>query len=221
MVLSDRDIKERLKDGSLVIEGVNLDVQLGPSSVDLRLGTRFRLFKNSDHPMIDPANYHDTLIKIWNEEGIKHEECVYTRLYESDKPFIIHPGDFVLAAIKEYIEIPNDLVARLEGRSSLGRLGLMVHSTAGYIDPGFKGHITLELANVGKLPIKLYPGMRLSQVVLEKMSSPVENPYGTKDGSKYQNEGGATSSRINIDKDIEIKECLKDKGSFNEESTDR
>ncbi|MCK5698428.1 MAG: dCTP deaminase [Candidatus Aenigmarchaeota archaeon] len=202
MVLSDRDIKERLKKGDLVIKGIDIDAQVGPSSVDLRLGDRFRMFKMSDHSMIDPADYHDKLIKKWDDGKTKVEECTYTRLYVSTKPFILHPGEFVLASLKEYIQIPDDLVGRLEGRSSLGRLGLMVHSTAGYVDPGFCGHLTLELANVGKLPVKLYPGMRICQIVFQDMTSPAEVPYGKKKGSKYQDESGATQSRINIDVDI-------------------
>ncbi len=202
MVLSDRDIKARLKKGDLIIKDLDLDVQVGPSSVDLRLGDRFRMFKMSDHSMIDPASYHDGLIKKWADGQTEIEECTYTRLYVSTKPFILHPGEFVLASLKEYISIPDDLVGRLEGRSSLGRLGLMVHSTAGYVDPGFSGHLTLELANVGKLPVKLYPGMRICQIVFQDMTSPAEVPYGKKEGSKYQDECGATQSRINIDADI-------------------
>ena len=202
MVLSDRDIKNRLEKGDLVIDPLDADLQIGPSSVDLKLGKKFRTFKVSDHAMIDLADYNDFLIKRWDEGDTTIEECSYTRLYISDKPFIIHPGEFVLGSVAESVEIPVDLVGRLEGRSSLGRIGLMVHSTAGYIDPGFKGHITLELANVGKLPIKLYPSMRVCQIVFQRMSSAVEIPYGIKAGSKYQGESGATSSRIDIDKDI-------------------
>ena len=200
MIFSDHDFKERLNKKDLIIKPINLENQLGPSSVDLRLGNRFRQFKMSDHAFIDPKDYDDKIIREWTtEEGTKVIECKYSRLYEEEKPFIIHPGDFVLAAIKEYVEIPNDLIGHLEGRSSLGRMGLMVHSTAGYIDPGFKGHITLELANVGKLPIKLYPGMRVCQIVIQKMLSPCDVPYGVRPGSKYLNEKGATQSRIDVD----------------------
>lgn len=206
MVLSDRDIIKRLRKGDLIIKDVNMDTQVGPSSVDLRLGNRFRMFKMSDHPMIDPADYNDELIRKWDDADAKVEECSYTRLYISSKPFIIHPGEFVLASLKEYVSIPDDLVGRLEGRSSLGRVGLMVHSTAGYVDPGFRGHLTLELANVGKLPIKLYPGMRICQIVFQNMTSPALTPYGSKKGSKYQDETGATQSRINIDVDIKDQE---------------
>ncbi len=202
MVLSDTDIMARLKKGDLIIKDIDFDKQIGPSSVDLRLGNRFRMFKMSDHAMIDPQNYQDELIKKWNDKDTEVEECIYTRLYISGKPFIIHPGEFVLASLKEFVSIPANLVGRLEGRSSLGRLGLMVHSTAGYVDPGFRGHLTLELANVGKLPVKLYPGMRICQIVFENMTSPAAAPYGTKEGSKYQDEIGATQSRINIDDDI-------------------
>ena len=199
MIFSDTDFKDRLKK-DLVIKPIDVEKQLGPSSVDLRLGNRFRQFKMSDHAFIDPANYNDRIIREWTtENNTKITECEYSRLYEEEKPFIIHPGDFVLATVMEYIEVPNDLIGHLEGRSSLGRMGLMVHSTAGYVDPGFKGHLTLELANVGKLPIKLYPGMRVCQIVIQKMLSPCEVPYGVRLGSKYLNEKGATQSRIDRD----------------------
>ncbi len=199
MIFSDHDFKERLKK-DLIITPVDIKTQLGPSSMDLRLGNRFRQFKMSDHAFIDPANYNDRVHREWTtENGTKVTECEYSRLYEEEKPFIIHPGDFILASILEHVEIPNDLIGHLEGRSSLGRMGLMVHSTAGYIDPGFKGNITLELANVGKLPIKLYPKMRVCQIVIQKLLTPCDVPYGVRPGSKYLNEKGATQSRIEID----------------------
>lgn len=202
MILSDRDLKERLKK-DLIITPLDLETQLGPSSIDLRLGNRFRLFKHSKHAVIDPLNYNDKELGHHEMDGEKITEYEYTTLYETTKPFILHPGEFALASLKEYVEIPADLIGRLEGRSSLGRIGLLVHATAGYVDPGFKGNLTLEIANVGVLPIKLYPGQRICQIVIEEMKSPAEIPYGLRKGSKYLNEKGATQSRI--DKDIDIR----------------
>lgn len=195
MVLSDRDIKARLKKGDLKVEPVDLSVQLGASSIDLRLGNRFRTFKVSNQSIIDPANFSDKKIAEWQVDGAKIEEYEYSTLLVSDAPFVLHPNEFVLAALLERVEIPEDLVGRLEGRSSLGRLGLQVHSTAGVVDAGYKGNLTLELANIGKLPIKLTPGMRICQLVLEKLSSPAEVPYYMKKGAKYQNESGASQSK--------------------------
>ncbi len=195
MVLSDRDIKARLKIGDFKVEPLNLIEQLGSSSIDLRLGTRFRTFKLSNHSIIDPANFNDVKISEWQADGAKVEEYEHSTLIISEKPFVLHPTEFVLASLFERVEIPEDLVGRLEGRSSLGRLGLQVHSTAGVVDAGYKGNLTLELANIGKLPIKLTPGMRICQLVLEKLSSPAEVPYGAKKGAKYFNESGASQSR--------------------------
>ncbi|NPA38520.1 MAG: dCTP deaminase [Candidatus Nanohaloarchaeota archaeon] len=201
-ILSDKDIKERIKKGEIVIEPLeNLEKSLGPSSLDLRLGNKFRVFKHAHVDIIDPKNYHDELIREYEIKNgrIKIKEHTYTTLYISDEPFIIHPGEFILASTYEKVKIPADITARLEGRSSLGRLGLLVHVTAGYIDPGFEGHITLELGNVGKLPLKLYPGMRVCQLVFEEMTSPSETPYNKRKNSKYLGENGATSSRIKLD----------------------
>ncbi len=200
-ILSDRDIKERIKEGSIVIEPLDLDEQLGPSSLDLRLGNKFRVFKHAHVDIIDPKNYDDSLLReyVLQRGKVKVQEYTYTTLYISDEPFIIHPGEFVLASTLERVKIPYDITARLEGRSSLGRLGLLVHVTAGYIDPGFEGNITLELGNVGKLPLKLYPGMRICQLVFESMTSPTTMPYNKREKSKYKDEKGATSSRISKD----------------------
>lgn len=207
-ILSDRDIRARLAKGDLVVTPVDLDSQLGPASIDLRLGNRFRVFKHSDHALIDPLNYDDKKISERITDGVKVEENEYTRLYVKDQPFILHPGEFILASLHEYVEIPKDLIGRLEGRSSLGRIGLLVHSTAGFIDPGYKGNLTLELANVGKLPIKIYPGQRICQLAVEQMLSPAEVGYGDRKGSKYFKEQGATQSLV--DKDIDQKFYKKD-----------
>ena len=200
-ILSDRDIKELLESKKLVIDPIDdLEKQLGPSSLDLRLGNKFRVFKEGHTELIDPKDYDDKFLRSYElEDGVKVYEHKYSTLYESNKPFIIQPGSFILASTYERVKIPDNIVARLEGRSSLGRLGLLVHVTAGYIDPGFEGNITLELSNVSKLPLKLYPGMRVCQLVFEEMKSKAVIPYNKRAHSKYINEQGATSSRIDKD----------------------
>jgi dCTP deaminase len=153
-----------------------------PSSVDVRLDKFFRVFENHKYSVIDPST----------------EQAELTRevIAEGDEPFILHPGEFVLASTYEVITLPDDIAGRLEGKSSLGRLGLLTHSTAGFIDPGFSGHITLELSNVANLPVKLFPGMKIGQLCLIKLSSPAEHPYGSeKYGSRYQGQRGPTASR--------------------------
>ncbi|WP_425845409.1 dCTP deaminase [Agrococcus sp. TSP3-2-1] len=181
MLLSDRDIRARLASGELGLDP--LDAQMvQPSSVDVRLDRAFRLFDNHKYPFIDPAEDQPEL----------------TRLVEvgPDEAFILHPGEFVLGATYERVTLPDDVAARLEGKSSLGRLGLLTHSTAGFIDPGFSGHVTLELSNVSTLPIKLWPGMKIGQVCYFQLSSPAETPYG-KGGNlnRYQGQRGPTASR--------------------------
>ncbi len=190
MILSDRDIKEYLDKGKLVVKPLDPEVQIQPSSIDLRLGNHFKVFRHISKGYIDPLT----------DNAEEYTEDVFI---EEGDTFILHPGEFVLGSIREWIEIPEDLVARVEGRSSLGRLALLIHATAGFIDPGFKGNITLELSNVGKMPIALRPGMRICQLALEKLSSPSERPYGhpTRE-SKYQMQRGATSSRIHLDKEF-------------------
>jgi len=189
MILSDKDIKEAIKKGRINIEPLlDPDVQIQPSSVDLRLGNEFRLFKYVETPFIDPRN-------------INFEITELKKIEDTDK-FIIHPGDFVLGTTLEYIKVPDDIVARLEGRSSMGRLGLVIHSTAGYIDPGFEGRITLEISNLGKMPIALYPKMRICQIVFETMTSSCERPYGTNRGSKYQHQKHPEESKISEDKEF-------------------
>lgn len=181
MILSDRDIREAIGAGRIAIDPFDeADVQ--PSSVDLHVDRYFRTFHNARHPFIDVKKPMEEL----------------TELYEvkPDEAFILHPGEFVLGSTAEYVKLPDDLVARLEGKSSLGRLGLLIHSTAGYVDPGFEGHLTLELSNVANLPITIYPDMKIGQISFFQLTSPAENPYGSsKVGSKYQGQRGPTPSR--------------------------
>ena len=181
MVLSDRTIRQLLGEGRIEIEPYDEDL-LQPSSVDVRVDRLFRVFRNSRYPFIDVKKPMEDL----------------TELVEMDdsEPFILHPGEFVLGSTLERIRLPDDLVARLEGKSSLGRLGLLIHSTAGFIDPGWDGHVTLELSNVANLPITIYYGMKIGQVSFVQLSEPAETPYGTDGiGSKYQGQAGPTPSR--------------------------
>jgi dCTP deaminase len=179
-VLSDRDIRAALQSGRVRIDPYD-PTCLQPSSVDLHLDRDFRVFRNSRYPYIDVRQPQPDLTEM--------------ETIGDDDPFILHPGEFVLAQTLEWIELPDDLVARLEGRSSLGRLGLLIHSTAGYVDPGWKGNLTLELSNVANLPIALYFGMKIGQISFFRMSSPVERPYGSKElGSKYQGQSRPTAS---------------------------
>ena len=181
MLLSDRDIKLELDAGCIGLEPFTPDM-VQPSSVDVRLDRYFRLFDNHKYPFIDPALDQPDL----------------TQLIEADpdEPFILHPGEFVLGATFEQVTLPDDIAARLEGKSSLGRLGLLTHSTAGFIDPGFSGHVTLELSNVATLPIKLWPGMKIGQLCFFRLTSPAENAYGSGPyGNRYQGQRGPTASR--------------------------
>jgi dCTP deaminase len=181
MVLSDRTIRRLLGEGRIGIEPYEEEL-LQPSSVDVRVDRLFRVFRNSRYPFID----------------VKQEMEELTELVEVEpgEAFILHPGEFVLGSTLERITLPDDLVARLEGKSSLGRLGLLIHSTAGFIDPGWDGHVTLELSNVANLPITIYYGMKIGQLSFVQLSEPAEHPYGTGDlGSKYQGQVGPTPSR--------------------------
>ena len=181
MLLSDREIRAELDSGRVVLEPYD-PAMLQPSSVDVRMDRYFRLFDNHKYAVIDPSI----------------EQPDLTRLVEvdADEAFVLHPGEFVLASSYEVITLPHNIAARLEGKSSLGRLGLLTHSTAGFIDPGFTGHVTLELSNVANLPIKLWPGMKIGQLCLFRLSSPAEKPYGSgATGSRYQNQRGPTPSR--------------------------
>jgi dCTP deaminase len=181
MLMSDRDIRASIEAGQIGLEPLEMGL-LQPSSIDVRLDRFFRLFDNHKYAFIDPAEQQDEL----------------TRFIEVDsaEPFILHPGEFVLGSTYEFVTLPDDVAARLEGKSSLGRLGLLTHSTAGFVDPGFKGHVTLELSNVATLPIKLWPGMKIGQLCFFKLTSPSEHPYGSeKYSSRYQGQRGPTASR--------------------------
>jgi len=180
VVLSDRTIRRLLNEGRIEIEPYDESL-LQPSSVDVRVDRYFRVFHNARYPFIDVREKQEDL----------------TELVEADtEPFILHPGEFVLGSTLERIRLPDDLVARLEGKSSLGRLGLLIHSTAGFIDPGWDGHVTLELSNVANLPITIYPGMKIGQLSFVQLSEPAESPYGSGGlGSKYQGQKGPTPSR--------------------------
>ncbi len=182
-VLSDRDIRVALQAGRVRIDPYDASC-LQPSSVDLHLDSDFRVFRNNRYPYIDVRAPQPDLTEIVSIES-------------DDEPFILHPNEFVLGQTLEWVELPDDLVARLEGKSSLGRLGLLIHSTAGYVDPGWKGNLTLELSNVANLPIALYRGMKIGQISFFKMSSAVERPYGSKElGSKYQGQSRPTESQF-------------------------
>jgi dCTP deaminase len=181
VLLSDRDIKAEIEAGRVHLDPLDLDM-VQPSSVDVRLDRFFRVFENHRYPHIDPSQ----------------EQAELTRLVEpkAEEPFILHPGEFALASTYEVVTLPDDVAGRLEGKSSLGRLGLLTHSTAGFIDPGFSGHVTLELSNVATLPIKLWPGMKIGQLCLFRLSSAAEHPYGSaKYGSRYQGQRGPTPSK--------------------------
>ena len=181
MILSDRTIREELESKRIVIDPFD-ETAVQPSSVDLRLGWFFRVFLNHTTRVIDVKE---------NQENL-------TPLVEigEDEPFILHPGEFVLGSTLERVALPTDLVARLEGKSSLGRLGLLIHSTAGFVDAGWDGHLTLELSNVANLPITLYPEMKIGQISFLQMTTPADRPYGSKEtGSKYQGQRGPTPSR--------------------------
>jgi dCTP deaminase len=181
MLLSDRDIRAEIGAGRVEVTPYDAEM-VQPSSIDVRLDRLFRVFENHRYPHIDPAEEQPDLTRLVEPTG--------------DEPFILHPGEFVLASTFEVITLPDDVAGRLEGKSSLGRLGLLTHSTAGFIDPGFSGHVTLELSNVATLPIKLWPGMKIGQLCLFRLSSTAEHPYGSAVyGSRYQGQRGPTPSR--------------------------
>jgi dCTP deaminase len=184
VLLSDRDIKAEIAAGRVKLEPYD-EAMVQPSSIDVRLDRFYRTFENHRYPFIDPSI----------------EQSDLTRPFETgaDEAFILHPGEFVLASTFEVITLPDDVAGRLEGKSSLGRLGLLTHSTAGFIDPGFSGHVTLELSNVATLPIKLWPGMKIGQLCLFRLSSAAEHPYGSAVyGSRYQGQRGPTPSRSHL-----------------------
>ena len=181
MLLSDRDIMVEIDAGRVVLDPFD-PAMVQPSSIDVRLDRYFRLFDNHKYPVIDPAEAQPELTRLVD--------------VDAEEPFILHPGEFVLASTYEYVTLPDDISSRLEGKSSLGRLGLLTHSTAGFIDAGFSGHVTLELSNVATLPIKLWPGMKIGQLCFFRLSSAAEHPYGSdRHGSRYQFQRGPTASR--------------------------
>jgi dCTP deaminase len=192
MILSDTDILARLREGDLVIEPLDdIDQQVQPASVDLRLGAEFLEFQRTNISCIHPTREREV------------SEYIDETVVDEGEEFILHPGDFVLGTTKERVEMPADLVANVEGRSSLGRLAVVVHATAGFVDPGYRGQVTLELSNLGTAPVALTPGMRVSQLVFTELSSPSERPYGAERGSKYQDQDGPQASRIGDDPEFE------------------
>ena len=185
MIFSDRTIKDAIAEGRISIEPYD-ESFVQPSSIDLRVDRYFRVFENHKYPHIDPRKRQEDLTTIVEVSG--------------DEPFVLHPGEFVLGSTLERVRLGDDVVARLEGKSSLGRLGLLIHSTAGFVDPGFDGYLTLELSNVATLPIAIYPEMKIGQISFYQMTTPAEHPYGSKEaGSKYQGQRGPTPSRVHRD----------------------
>lgn len=188
MILSDRDIRRAVESGRVIIESsTQSPLHIHASSMDLRLGNSFKLYEHSKFAILDPKSPETfagrtRLIDIPNGES-----------------FIVQPGEFVLGVTMEKITVPDDLVVRVEGRSSLGRLGIIIHSTAGFVDPGFSGTITLEISNLNRMPVALYPGMRVCQLAFEQMSSPAEMPYNKKPGSKYNEQVLPEESRLMLD----------------------
>lgn len=184
MLLADRDIRAAVEEGRVVLDPYDPEM-VQPASIDIRMDRYFRVFENHRYPNIDPSQDQPELTRVIEPE--------------QGEPFVLHPGEFVLASTYEVVTLADDVAARLEGKSSLGRLGLLTHSTAGFIDPGFTGHVTLELSNVSTLPIKLWPGMKIGQLCFFTLTSPAEEPYGagTK-GSRYQGQRGPTASRSHL-----------------------
>lgn len=191
-ILSDRELRELIEqhDAVKAVKGpeIDYDLQLGPSSFDLRLGYSFGVLDTRRIDMIDAKNME------------KYRDFIEEEEHTAEEGVVIHPGEFILGSTLENLKVPNDMVARVEGRSSYGRLGIIVHATAGYVDPGFEGDITLEIQNLGNAPVRLYPEDRVCQVVFETMTSAAESPYGDKKDSKYMGQQGATGSRLNREK---------------------
>lgn len=180
MILSDTSIREEVEAGRIKIDPFD-EACIQPSSIDLHVDGSFRVFNNARYPYIDVKKDQEDLTEMVRVDG--------------DDPFILHPGEFVLGSTTERVSLPDDLVARLEGKSSLGRLGLLIHSTAGYVDPGWDGYLTLELSNVANLPITIYPGMKIGQISFFRLTTPAAVPYGSA-GNKYQGQRGPTPSRF-------------------------
>lgn len=190
-ILSDKTLKEYLKKGKIAIEPLEDEMQIQPSSIDMRLGNEFKVFKVIRKPYIDPKDPEDVA------------SYMESTTVEPGEAFIIHPNEFALATTNEYVKVPDDLVARVEGRSSMGRLGVTMHVTAGFIDSGFEGKITLEISNIGAMPVALYPGQRVCQIVFETMTTPSEIPYGHPSrNSKYMGQVKPESSRIKQDYEL-------------------
>jgi len=209
MILSDGDIRRRLDEGSLVVEPLDdPELQIQPASLDMRLGREFLEFQQTNVPCIRPARGTDaadytskTVVGTPEDQrtlGEFEDSAPDAEITERDE-FILHPGDFVLGTTKERVEIPDDLIAHVEGRSSLGRLAIVVHATAGIVDPGYEGQITLELSNLGSAPVALEPNMRISQLTFTELKNRAERPYGEERGSKYQGQSGPQASRIGGD----------------------
>jgi dCTP deaminase len=191
MIYSDRDIKRLLAEGRILVQPApDLETQLGSCSLDLRLSNEFSVFEYNKHPFIDVR------------DGKASRDVMKPITVEDEQPFVLHPGSFVLAITLEHVELPDDIVARLEGRSSLGRLGIIVHATASVIDPGWRGRIVLELANHGQMPVALYPGMRVCSVTFEPLSTPVDTPYWKKAQAKYKGQDSAQGSKISDDPEV-------------------
>jgi len=191
MILSDADILRRLDEGDLVVEPLaDPEIQVQPASVDLRLGREFLEFQHANIPCIHPNSEQEV------------DEYVDETHVEEGGEYILHPGDFVLGTTVERVAIPDDLIAHVEGRSSLGRLAIVVHATAGLCDPGYEGQITLELSNLGTAPVALTPGMRISQLTFTELKTPAERPYGEERGSKYQGQAGPQASKIQGDQEF-------------------
>lgn len=190
MILSDRDIKATIASGKVKIEGFDGLAHIHASSMDLHLSNIFKVYEHSKCAILDPRKM-ETFVN-----------SMRTVIVDGNDPFIVQPGEFILGVTKERITVPDDLVVRVEGRSSLGRLGIIVHSTAGFVDPGFAGTITLEISNLNRLPIALYPGMRICQIAFEMMTSPAETPYNKKPGSKYMGQELPEESKLSQDREF-------------------
>jgi dCTP deaminase len=190
VILSDRDLRARLRAGDLQVGPLrDADLQIQPASIDLRLANEFIVYKPGQTACLDPRS-PETLSAATETISVADEGA-----------FILHPGEFALGSTIERVLIPPDLVARVDGRSSVGRLAVVVHATAGFIDPGFAGQITLELSNLGRIPVRLYPGMRIAQIVLHQLTSTAERPYSAERGSRYQDQSGPVASRLRLDAD--------------------
>ena len=182
MILPDHEIRKMISEGRVVVEPIDMDIQIQPAGIDLRLGNEFRVFKSTSCPYIDTKNFTND----YTETVQRDDDCA----------FIVHPGEFILGTVREYIKIPGDLMGSVDGRSSLGRLGISIHATSASINPGWEGRFVLEITNIGRAPVAIYPGMRIAKLTLHRLSSPAEKPYGTMGGEKYQKQEGASKSRI-------------------------